>query len=350
MRLSIILFLFCGALVSWGVWIGEILPREQWEQRGVVPRDQYLILIDDQKNLWFEVKTRYLLEDKQHLGEQLNWSTDGDNLIFTKYWEGGSSIYVLSLRTGQINELISEKGKIYNAMWSPDGAMVAYVLDNSNASHRLKVLRVSDGYVYPVIDFQHGITFRWSPDSKKIALITALSSIFSNSRLYVINTEATDLLFTSTDDQHPIDSSLEWSPDSQQIVITRYTSPQYLELLDYRTHLEIIHIGKATERPLVDANWLGTQFGGVWSPDGNEIAFAYWNNDTSGMYLLNTNTSKITKIIDGLAGHHSWSKDGKELIFTHMETEFTGSVYAFNLEQNALRRLRDYRGGTFRPN
>ena len=56
----------------------------------------------------------------------------------------------------------------------------------------------------------------------------------------------------------------------------------------------------------------------AWSPDGTKIAFYAFNDDKSGIYIMDVNSKEVTNLTHGLGSEEglAWSPDGKKIAFS----------------------------------
>lgn len=92
-------------------------------------------------------------------------------------------------------------------------------------------------------------------------------------------------------------------------------------------------------RRLIDWEWIiQSPFHAAWSPAGDRVAFVASTQDTSQIYLLNLDGSKLRSVAVG--DNFSWSPDGKRLALTGYLSQETGRfAYVVNIDGTNLRQI-----------
>jgi serine/threonine protein kinase/Tol biopolymer transport system component len=133
-------------------------------------------------------------------------------------------------------------------------------------------------------------------------------------QIYLINVE-------DGSDLHPITNLPEgacqpsWSPDGARLV---FTSPCKINTDSYReSSLHIINVDGTGLTPLGTAP--GGDFDPAWSPDGKRIAFTSLRDGHKEIYLLDLDTSNITRLTasdtDEENSQPAWSPFGNQIVF-----------------------------------
>ena len=161
----------------------------------------------------------------------------------------------------------------------------------------------------------------------KIAFISTRDGL--GHQLYIMNTDgsnpvrktnhiAESLSYTLPDGtKHVIEyggsigvSDPAWAPDGSRIVLATGIDCSCLfqvEILDLNEN-SLINPDLPFELSTCPA----------WSPDGIKIAFYAFNDDKSGIYIMDVNSKEITNLTHGLGSEEglAWSPDGKKITFT----------------------------------
>jgi Tol biopolymer transport system component len=122
-------------------------------------------------------------------------------------------------------------------------------------------------------------------------------------------------------DLHPITNMPEgacqpsWSPDGARLV---FISPCRFKTDSYReSSLHIINADGTGLTPLTTAP--GGDFDPAWSPDGNRIAFTSIRDGRKEIYLLDLDTSNVTRLTasetDEESSQPAWSPFGNQIVF-----------------------------------
>jgi len=129
------------------------------------------------------------------------------------------------------------------------------------------------------------------------------------------------MIYTDGSDLHPITNLPEgacqpsWSPDGSMLV---FTSPCHLNTDSYReSSLYLMNADGSDLIPLTTAP--GGDFDPTWSPNGEQIAFTSLRDGHKEIYLLDVDTSKVTRLTNADNGEENsqpaWSPFGNQIAF-----------------------------------
>lgn len=126
------------------------------------------------------------------------WSPDGSVLAFLSDRQGNAQVYLSKLTGGDPQPFSRLRTAVQRFEWSPDGARIAltasrpvdeeesrrrreqgdaYTLGSEHSRHQVWILSVAGGDARAVTDGRyHTENLSWSPDSAKLALVTAPNS------------------------------------------------------------------------------------------------------------------------------------------------------------------------------
>ena len=269
-----------------------------------------------------------------YLGDGASLSADGRTLAYSYR----DSLWLMGVATGSTNEIVAD-GYAYQPQWSPDGSKVAFV-SYSNGYNRFLIYDTESGTSDFLTDDEYVTEqdLSWSADGSMIAFrstrggpwqiwvknlisgsltqVSASSSAryprlspdgqnlayFESSSLYVMGLASGDALEVDTQTDR---YSLSWSPDGQRLAYLAYLNDRYdLFVFDLSTQ-EKVQITDSAQR----------EFLPVWSPGGNEIAFARWEDGGSAaVWRASLHTPQEQKLIQQGLGNPSylfWADTGQ---------------------------------------
>jgi len=138
------------------------------------------------------------------------WSPDGKRIVFHRYRDAGSTIYVMNANGTGLRSL----GRGFEPAWAPDGKKIVFADKTSGDTWHVAVMsaaganraRVTAG---PASDNNP----QWSPNGKLIAI---QSTIADNVDIYVIRADGSGRRRLTTQPEADVDPA--WSPDGGRIV------------------------------------------------------------------------------------------------------------------------------------
>lgn len=298
-----------------------------------------------------------------------------------------SQIWVMDISTRRSRRLGGEREPTGNPVWSPNGRWIAY--DGMQDTHGELKIAAADGSgsvgLAEVVDTNaplphRGNSVTWSPDSKRIAFISAtpgpenaaatgdpmvftrylwrptaeegINPYNDNRRLHIfvvdVDTKKVQQLTSGDGYEHSID----WSPNGGEILFLSDHEANSDEFFHY--NLFDLHVADGSVRPLISSE--ATEYVPVWSPDGKSIAYLGTQRgltdrettmEDAHVWVMNADGSKRREIgaaIDNRQGDPVWAADGSALYFTVQER---GSVHLYSLPVSggAPRQVEDLPGG-----
>lgn len=303
----------------------QISPPEAWYEQPDVHGSGLLsaVMMRMHSDLWripFEGDAAQNVRDAVQITRQTGQvltptsSPDGDEIAFLSDSGGHGNLWVLSLPTGQIRQIMFEddpRVAVGVPIWSPDGQAIAFVSSKGRTGFDFGVWLVNpDGTKQRNIVSQ-GLGMAWSPDSRWI---------------YYAESSASPLYKISSAGGRPI----KVRPETTRNVIGLHGTTLYYmverPLLDGRPELEIRAAtpedGPARALARVPASRVPSWqiVNPALSPDGEWLAMPLTDGYTTNIFALSTRTRQWRQVTDFgdratfIARHVSWSPDGRSIL------------------------------------
>jgi TolB protein len=216
----------------------------------------------------------------------LQWSPDGQTLLFTRIAQGQMALWVIPAAGGEMKRLLpGHKEPHFDGHFSPDGQRIVYVYDR---------LQGTDGKLQ----------------------INICNCDGSQDKVFIPHQA-----FEESPRFHPSGRSVLW-------VSTRQKNPD-LFLVDQDGKNE----KRLTNHPALDLH-------PAWSPDGRQIAFSSNRHGTQKIYLMDADGSNVRRLTDGegLDSWPAWRPDGRWLAFvSHRSGNY--DIWAIQPDGQGLRNL-----------
>jgi dipeptidyl aminopeptidase/acylaminoacyl peptidase len=275
-------------------------------------------------------------------------------------------IWQLDIATGATRPWGSAEGvKGSTPRWSPDGRTVAFVgaeglmlAAPDGANPRAFVTLDDTNHPLP----RMGERFVWSPDSTRIAYVSAVASTvpameadpivitrywyrpargfpdrFNDNKvlhLFVADVATAKVTQLTSGDRY--EHSPDWSPDGKQLLFVANPEAD----ADFTYNADIFTLDLATRAIRQITRSKGIESAPSWSPDGRTIAYSGLKRDITSsesnmeephVWTLDVATGAVKEIglaVDSVQGRPVWSPDGAHLYFT---VQARGSVALYRL-------------------
>ncbi len=230
-----------------------------------------------------------------------SWSPDGTKIAFesTREWHNRSSIYVMDADGNNVTCLTPETKICRFPAWSPDGKRIAYCVMKMSGGGAIGpdniITMNTDGSAKTLLT--EGYSPSWFPDSQRVAFI---ADILDGWEIRSIDLYGSDikrhgvLPRARANYGLPLPSTefpmLAVSPDGNSIALEYYDfmAGQKIYILELDTG-ELINL---------TGELYGYSYCPAWSSDGDKVAFTLETIDDTSMYLMNTDGSNMTKLIE----------------------------------------------------
>ena len=241
--------------------------------------DIHLIRTVDHKHLGRLVKGQRsdLFEQLHWLRPGMDWSPDGDRIVFAAKGGGRDVLYVLDIQTRDVVQQYDfEMDGIYSPAWSHDGNTIAFMGLTKGRSD-IYLFHLEDETLEPLtLDVFSDMDPTWSPKGDALVFVSDRGDY----------TEA---------------------PTEKFEIQNEYYQQYDLYSVDVQT--------KSVERLTHEEVNVKSP---VFSPDANRIAYVSDRSGIDNIYILDRNTGEsyaITNLVTGVS-QISWSRDGSRLAFS----------------------------------
>ncbi len=311
---------------------------------------------------------------------------------------GFGQLYVMTIATGQAVAFSEGNDSSGDPIWSPDGKWIAYsgklsdraglLIARPDASGK-KFLTTLEATNSPLPTT--GARVVWSPDSTRIAFVTAQpgpetadatgdpvvitrylykpdlsegnTRFNDNKRLHIFVLNIADAQITQLTSGNHYEHSIDWSRDGKELLYVSNREPNEDQFFNY----DMFTLGLADHESRRITSTENAEYRPRWSPDGKHIAYEgtkrgltdlettmedthVWIVDADGKNRHELST------IDNRQGEPVWSSDGRSVYFNVQERGYTrlyrtaadgtgkpvvvagenGSVNAFSTQGNRL--------------
>lgn len=271
-----------------------------------------------------------------------------------------SDIYLVSEKGGNPIRLTTGPGRDDFPRWSSDGSLVAFISDR-NGSPQIWTINPSGGEAVQLTTLASGAgTFSWSPDDRRLAVLLPdrdgddtgekrqkeeiIRPGVDPPRIHIHLVDVADgSISRLTSGDYSVES-LDWSPDSTQIVFSARPSSRVSDL--FNSDLYLIDIASGKVRDLVDRP--GPDTTPRWSPDGRRIAFVSTNGRMEWIanWTICTISAgggtvhELTGDFDEFITSCTWSADSRMLYFQASQG-LTIDLFATDSKSGEVERISD---------
>lgn len=276
-----------------------------------------------------------LAEQMTHFDERVGevaWSPTGEYLLVTADMGGNEhdQLYLISAAGGEPRALTAEPAVIHHfGAWSPDGRRICYSCNRRHpAFFDVWVLDLASGASRCVLERDATLTPRaWSPDGATLIVVRENTNLDTDLLLVPLDGGAPTLL-TAHEGEAAYESP-RFAPDGRTLYVLtnrdrEFLAPAALDLS--ATPQPDTH---APLRLLVETTW-DAEGGLALSKDGRSLAWASNENGRSRLVFFDVRAGRElaspllpTGVVEGL----SWSPDGARVAFGFNGTRHNGNVW-----------------------
>jgi len=214
-------------------------------------------------------------------------SPDGRRIAYTGYQSGYADVYLIDLGSGARNRIVNFPGTNSGATFSPNGGQLALTI-SKDGNPELYTVSANGGGARRLTHtrgVESGPT--WSPDGSEIIYSSDQSG---SPQLYRISSSGGSGSLISTGRGYCTEPN--WSPDEKKIAFNVRSGGEF--------QIAVLDLGGGGTRTL------STGQDPVWGADSRHVIFT----DGGALYVLDTVSSRKSKILDGLGKitEPSWSR------------------------------------------
>jgi dipeptidyl aminopeptidase/acylaminoacyl peptidase len=273
-----------------------------------------------------------------------------------------SQIWIMDVASEKSVRIGGAKDERSHPRWSPDGKMIAYS-GEEGGKHGLMLAHAdgsAESFLAPSIDTNsplpnQGESFTWSPDSKKVAFISAtpgpetqqangdpivitrylykptasegLTHFNDNRRLHIFLVDITTKQVRQLTDGMYDEHSIDWSPDGQEILFVSNREPNADEFFNYDVFP--LKLSDNSVRRITATE--GCEYAPRWAPDGKSIAYLGTKRgltdrettmEDTHIWVVNadgTRRRELGAVIDSREETLKWTADGTGVYFTYQD-------------------------------
>jgi len=268
------------------------------------------------------------------------WSPDGTKIAYVSLIFGQAEsyeIYVMNGDGSNKHRLTQDTSYDFGPVWSPDGKDIAFA--STSGARRIKVTQVdgsgSREFSFPDsnCDFP-----KWSPDGSQLL---AQCNTADYRRIVIFNlakspqNEAMTPIELGSADNSNQDGS--WSPNGTQIAFIsyRYVSFDNNESITSFSLNVMDTNGSQTHAIVQRGKYI---FSAKWSPDGKQIAFIEGDGGSNGIFVVDSDGSGLTQLVEKKVGEFVWSPNGQKIAFADLAAGSAG-IYTVNVDGSGVRQL-----------
>jgi len=236
----------------------------------------YICAADGYWQVWIKAKDEKAtqLTSSQFDKRSPIWSPDGKRILFRS---NNRELFLFDIDTKEERRVLNDIGWIADPSFITEDKIIFSRFDkNLSDESDLWISDFKGGYA-ELVTKRPGLEYspHVSPDGKKIVFVSGKG--YGTHEIYLLDLETkkeTQLTYNKTLEIHPV-----FSPDGENIA---YAS-------DEPGNFEIIVMNLTTQKSTRLTDWLGADLHPSWSPDGKQIAFASDRSGTMQIWIMDAN-------------------------------------------------------------
>lgn len=241
--------------------------------------------------------------------------SNGNLIAFNSRMAGNADIYIVGIDGTGLTQLTTSTAHDLYPSWSPDGTQLVYQT-NEGGDQEIAIIDISNKRYHAITN--NGCNDWgpvWSPDGDWVAFY---SDCDGERNIYKMRTNGNDrvqLTFTSGSNSW----LPSWSPDGRKITFSSNRSGKYYVYVMDADGGGEVQLAKGCVS--------------YYSPDGSQILYGVYCDDTDELRLMNSDGSNQRTIIEGYeCKNATWSPDGTSIVFQRSKTTKDGPFQIYIME------------------
>jgi TolB protein len=173
----------------------------------------------------------------------------------------------------------------------------------------------------------------WSPDGTRIAFTGGGLGGFSN--VYIVDSDGANLVQITN--AAAWEGVSDWSPDGTSLLVNRGFPSEHTAIWTYP-------VNGSDPKQLTFNTHTAQDLGGVWSPDGKQIAFWSDRDGDFEIFVMDNVGSNVRQLTYNHEwdGTPAWSPDGSQIAFVKaIENPGDFQIHVMNEDGSGIRRITD---------
>ncbi|OGO23062.1 MAG: hypothetical protein A2Y54_04720 [Chloroflexi bacterium RBG_16_51_16] len=254
------------------------------------------------------------------------WSPDGSRLAYSQLAHGEADIFLYDPKTDETLKLVFGSGGGFN--WSSNGRQIIYDSPpewfDPNLNNGIWLINLENlkkrRIVPPTNEISGMLNPKWSIDGSQV-IFNIASQIPSE---YGISDFATRSAFSLP---YTGLTNCEWSPVDLIIACIKHRAGEASAKTDQQ--LFYLHLDDRQERT-VPLRVYANQVQLVWSPDGNDLAIGYIDENRRWTDIVSSETDEFNELSSGLVS--SWSPDGNWIAVSDLSLDGMSRIYLISVQ------------------